>query len=467
MSGPPTITATTTKAAIPKTLETMFQRRPLHKRIKWWLTFTFKGMGFVMCLLPGYIQLFWYYFISSDRKCVWYDDDSNSNGRSFFSRHWLDIYGSSTMKKNSAKTTTRKNENTKKPVLIFITGGTWQIHQRYFAIALGRALAPLGILVIVPDYAAYSSSSSLKQWYKKKQLRHDQQHNTDITDMINDVDTSIQWVFDHIEEYGGDRNKVVLVGQSAGAHVVGIVAALKMLDWLHHQHQQQEQQQQQTYNSTTTNQQQRQRLKSTYTPKQIRGYIPTAGPMNLIELRSTFLKSGILSPMKMEGLFGGCTDEALELWSPLQVMEKCFEEYMQQQQVELGGVLQHDDDGEKKKKGEESINSSKDVFPRFCAIHGTGDKCVPVQTSEEFVSRLCSMKVQAELITYEGWSHTDPIIEAPMEGNQRYHRDLYDLIRKWTNDNDDELPPFGESHPMLKPICPSVMVNWARACNPF
>jgi hypothetical protein len=74
------------------------------------------------------------------------------------------------------------------------------------------------------------------------------------------------------------------------------------------------------------------------------------------------------------------------------------------------------------------------------------------------------------------WSHTDPIIEAPMEGNHRHHRDLYNLICKWTrssssddDDDDDgnELPPFNQSHPMLKPICPSVMVNWARTCNPF
>jgi len=173
--------------------------------------------------------------------------------------------------------------------------------------------------------------------------------------------------------------------------------------------------------------------------------------------------------MKMEGLFGGYTDDILEWWSPLHVMEKCHEEYMHQQEVELG--LHHNDNDDDDNK-EESIKI-KNVFPRFCAIHGTGDECVPVQTSGELISRLCTMKIEAELITYEGWSHTDPIIEAPMEGNHRYHRDLYNLICKWTrssssdDDDDDELPPFDESHTMLKPICPSVMVNWARTCNPF
>ena len=133
---------------------------------------------------------------------------------------------------------------------------------------------------------------------------------------------------------------------------------------------------------------------------------------------------------------------------------------------------------------------------------------------------------------YQGWSHTDPILEKPMLGNHLYHRDIYELMRLWTKssgccddgdnggglqqqqlgssvynecmstsysssedsehkldsavvetyhntgktmkiimemggENDNDLPPFDEMHPMLRPICPKSLVEIARVCNPF
>jgi hypothetical protein len=36
-----------------------------------------------------------------------------------------------------------------------------------------------------------------------------------------------------------------------------------------------------------------------------------------------------------------------------------------------------------------------------------------------------------------------------------------------TTSLDDDLPPFDEMHPMLRPICPKSLVEIARVCNPF
>ena len=132
---------------------------------------------------------------------------------------------------------------------------------------------------------------------------------------------------------------------------------------------------------------------------------------------------------------------------------------------------------------------------------------------------------------YSGWSHTDPILEAPMRGNHLYHRHIYDLVCLWTfgqmgtnvckdydfvNDGENtnsesrkcsniyyasvykgyngnacnvnensiingegnvtlksrpsstpQMSMFNEEHPMLRPICPRVLVEIARFCNPF
>lgn len=69
-----------------------------------------------------------------------------------------------------------------------------------------------------------------------------------------------------------------------------------------------------------------------------------------------------------------------------------------------------------------------------------------------------------------------------MRGNHLYHKDVYDLVRAWTSRNNNldgsehkcedccecaMLPDLDEGHSMLKPICPSVLVEIARICNPF
>lgn len=41
---------------------------------------------------------------------------------------------------------------------------------------------------------------------------------------IEDVASAISWVHDHISQYGGDPNRVSLLGHSAGAHLVALVA---------------------------------------------------------------------------------------------------------------------------------------------------------------------------------------------------------------------------------------------------
>jgi dienelactone hydrolase len=414
----------TNEGASNKSSSSTIHKRNTLQHIQWWSNFLLKGFAFVLCLLPGYCRLFYYYIISSDRICVRYGECA---------RNYLDVYGSGRAAESSAAkettssgggnndtantTTATTTKKKKKPVLIFICGGTWQIHQRYYAMGLGRALSPLGILVIVPDYRPYTSSSS-----SKKKEKNDSNH-VSIKEMIDDVDSSVDWVLNNVEEYGGDKEKVMLVGQSAGGHLVGLLAALKMLDWVQQHCQQRRQRRQegvvaaagdndeeQQQQQQPQQQQQQPWLKSTYTPRQLLGYVPTAGPLNLIDLKAEYLNSGMMSPHKMNGLFGGQSNEALAKWSPHQVMQRCCDEYSAtlQEEVELG----QEGGGDAKVKKEDCGV----VFPRICAIHGTGDTCVPSRTSEEFVKELSTNvdNMEVELITYDGWSHTDPIIEKPM-----------------------------------------------------
>ena len=40
--------------------------------------------------------------------------------------------------------------------------------------------------------------------------------------MVSDVDLAVRWVLDHVEEFGGDKKRVFIVGQSAGAHLTAL-----------------------------------------------------------------------------------------------------------------------------------------------------------------------------------------------------------------------------------------------------
>lgn len=445
------------------------------------------------------------------------DAEENNGERMWMSRHYLDVYGSRTPHVNSNND---EEEKTKKPVVIFLTGGAWIIGYRMWGCLLARALVPFGILVIIPDYRNFPR--------------------VNIKGMVDDVDRSIQWVLDHVEEYGGDVDRVVLVGQSAGAHIGGVVVAKKVLDWigdrrveLQQQCQQQQRQQPsfQRGQRTTNNEEYCCHLKSTYSPKQLCGFITTSSPHNLVTMRSVFHRHG-LSASVQKSIFGGISGsddddgdydeiakksaaatannhdeddiDVFEAWSPYHLVKKCETEFV---------TLISEANANNSNSNNESIDQLKHIFPKLCVVHGTSDKTVPVEEAIEFLSLLSDLHIPAQSKIYPGWSHTDPILEKPMVGNHSYHHDIYDLVCLWTaggsssavsdgfcngnvvgcssedsehksksaeimgivNDSsakktiedDLNLLPFDETHPMLQPICPTTLVEIARVCNPF
>jgi len=447
----------------------------------------FRLLSFVVFLLPAFV-VFLYHYFSCDRIAVYYGVKDAIGERKWLSRHYLDMYGS--------RAHVNSNEETKKkPVVIFLTGGAWIIGYRMWGCLLARALVPFGILVIIPDYHNFPK--------------------VNIKGMVDDVDMSIQWVLDHVEEFGGDRNRVVLVGQSAGAHIGGVVVAKKVWDWI--------QKQKSNKGGGGSNGEDCRHLKSTYSPQQLCGFITTSSPHNLVTMRSVFHRHG-LSASVQRSIFGGvscsnddnliddvvksvaaCDDlDVFELWSPYHLVKKCQTEY-----IKLISEGNANRSSSNESNNNESTDQLKDIFPKLCVIHGTSDKTVPVEEAIEFLSLLSNLQIPALSKIYPGWSHTDPILEMPMLGNHLYHRDVYELVCRWTgrritetddgigfyngnternrsehkSDNaetigmmddsskaaegDFNLIPFDETHSILRPICPTALVEIARVCNPF
>jgi len=356
---------------------------------------------FVASLLPAFLVFAWYY-CSCDRVAVPYRTDGTS-------RHFVDIYGSARTHRSSSSEEKGGNgevENKSKPVVIFLTGGAWIIGYKMWGALLARALVPFGVVVAIPDYRNFPGVS--------------------ISGMINDVDDSIQWVFDNCHNYCGDPDRVVLVGQSAGAHLGSCIMILKALAEL------------------GRGKSSDHSLLSEYKARDIKGFISTSGPYNLVNMKETFHQHG-LDKNIVSAIFG----QAVEQYSPTHLLLRC----QQIMEAERGDTLAH--------------GSLSEIVPPIHVIHGTRDKTVPYREAVEFVSCLRDARADVVQHLYAGWSHTDPILEGPMDGDQTYHQEIYDLVKKWTKINGDEMAPFDQTIPECRRICPRCLVSMGRFFNPF
>jgi acetyl esterase/lipase len=87
---------------------------------------------------------------------------------------------------------------TEKPVVVFIYGGGWDSGRRQDYRWAGRAFAAQGYLTVVPDYRLVP------------------QHV--YPDFLADCAAAVRWVRDNAARFGGDPDRIVLVGHSAGAY---------------------------------------------------------------------------------------------------------------------------------------------------------------------------------------------------------------------------------------------------------
>jgi len=416
---------------VPKLLSLLFHGTPR------WLLKLVRLLAFVMALLPGFVVFAYYYFWSADRLALPYKEDGgdadDSNGRGpRTSRHFVDVYGSRTVltrcndgydvlydrQYSSVSTNDTSGEGTGngKPVVVFLTGGAFIIGYKMWGALLARVLVPLGVLVIIPDYRNFPQST--------------------VGEMVEDVDLAIQWTLDNSRTYGGDPKRLVVVGQSAGAHLGSCVLLRKAIDDLDEV----------TKGAPSPRPpESNQRLRSSYKARDIRGFMAASGPYNIAAMQDIFHRHG-LDRNIVSLMFGNDLDRH----SPTHLVDQCRR-------------LSNNSDGV----------SLYDTLPPFCIVHGTADKTVPYSGAEEYTTCLRVAGVRVTSKNYAGWSHTDPILEGPMRGDQTFHRDCYDFVREWTStaDKDTQPPsttmPFDESLPVCKPICWGILVSLGRFFNPF
>jgi hypothetical protein len=82
----------------------------------------------------------------------------------------------------------------------------------------------------------------------------------------------------------------------------------------------------------------------------------------------------------------------------------------------------------------------------------------------DFVRELDQAGVDVHFKMYEGWSHTDPILEAPMDADHQFHHD-YKAVQAWTIDAAGDWPE--DSTILQRPLCPHFLICLGRLFNPF
>jgi acetyl esterase/lipase len=90
------------------------------------------------------------------------------------------------------------------PIAVFLYGGRWQEGRREDYRFVGAALAARGILVVVPDYRRYPDVR--------------------FPGFVEDAALAVAWTRGHAREFGGDPDRIVLIGHSAGAHIAALLA---------------------------------------------------------------------------------------------------------------------------------------------------------------------------------------------------------------------------------------------------
>lgn len=91
-----------------------------------------------------------------------------------------------------------------RPVVVFLFGGRWQSGSRNDYRLLGDALTRRGLVAVVPDYRLFPD--------------------TIFPGWVEDGARAVRWTRENIRRFGGDPERIVVVGHSAGAHTAALLA---------------------------------------------------------------------------------------------------------------------------------------------------------------------------------------------------------------------------------------------------
>ncbi|XP_059670547.1 probable isoprenylcysteine alpha-carbonyl methylesterase ICMEL2 [Cornus florida] len=331
-----------------------------------WMTRLLALSFYAMLLMPGFLQVAYYYFFSSQvRRSIVYGDQP---------RNRLDLYMPT-------------NCDSPKPVVIFVTGGAWIIGYKAWGSLLGKQLAERDIIVACIDYRNFPQGT--------------------ISDMVEDASQGISFVCNNIVEYGGDPNRLYLMGQSAGAHISACTLV------------------QQAIKESAGE-------SISWSVSQIKSYFGLSGGYNLPNLVDHFDGRGLYRSVFLSIMEG---EQSLKQFSPEIMIQEL------------------------------STENAVSILPHIILFHGTADYSIPSDASITFVDALRKVGAQAELVLFDGKTHTDLFLQDPLRGGKD---ELFDHLVAVIHAGDEEaLAKDAMSPPPRRRLVPEILLELAHRVSPF
>jgi alpha/beta hydrolase fold len=416
---------------------------------------------YVLVLLPFFGRFGYYYYFASHRRVVRYGHDSI--------RQSLDVFDplpgggtGGTGGGGGVVSTT--------PIVFFVCGGAWIIGYKMWGALLARVLTRTGVTVILPDYRNYPWGN--------------------VSESIDDVRMALEWTIRH-----NPGRPIVAVGQSAGSHLlISLFLQQLLLDGGNNNRKKDSSKRRKADTATTTT------TTTTNNPHfmaaartsdfdddndiddaetepppppsrlldNVYGLIALSGPLDLEAMRITFRKFGLDNNL-VDRIFG----HNLAAYDPMMLLDRI---------EDAATTTTIDDDAVDISS---STGTARYTFPPLRLYHGTADATVPVHVAHVFCDKWQNntstlSKCLEQVQYYDGWSHTDPILEGPADGDHRFHRDVFEAVRSWVptttttttteqqhQQQQQQLRWPDESDPILRPLAFHPLVQLARFFMPF
>lgn len=241
------------------------------------------------------------------------------------------------------------------PLVVFVYGGAWGSGERSTYCLLARHMTEeLNAVVICPDYSTYPKGNVLG--------------------MVQDIADCLVWAQESASKFNFDKDNVVLIGHSAGAHLCALTT-LFLVD-------------------------EREELfievcKQRNITKAIRGVIGLSGVYNIMDHYEHEQKRAVEYVSTMHKAMNGTRN--FPYYSPTHSLKQLSQDKLSQ-------------------------------VPPFTLLHGTSDAVVPVESSVRLSELLTSLSITVSLYLLPGVNHVE-IVTDLMAPDRRYYQLVYSCIK--------------------------------------
>ncbi|KAG0567563.1 hypothetical protein KC19_7G143700 [Ceratodon purpureus] len=251
----------------------------------------------------------------------------------------------------------RKDIKSPMPVVLFIHGGVWASGDKWQFSPLGTFLAEEGVVAVLAQYTLYPKVLAV--------------------DQVGEMSDALTWTMDNIAQYGGDPNRVFIMGHSSGSHLCAMVLWERACRRIENA---------------------QQPLPENVDIRIPAGYLGLAGVYNIGEHFKYELKRGVGAISCMRPAMGW--EQGFDSMSP----SLLFKSLLSRPGVSFGANNDMDSTAQIHIRGE-------DLFPRTLFIVSNKDITVPPDSSFAFDTLLSTeFGCESRVVVHDVLSHVDFVI---------------------------------------------------------